>query len=73
MGMLTEFSLWPWMKGQKGIPVPSKHVIEETSGCSCLITADSDRSRAAITARRDRGWHFASGADATDHGDGGLK
>ena len=30
MGMLNEFSLWPWMMGRARIPVPDEDVIEET-------------------------------------------
>jgi TetR/AcrR family transcriptional regulator, regulator of autoinduction and epiphytic fitness len=30
MGMLNEFTLWPWMMGRTGLPVESKEIIEET-------------------------------------------
>ena len=30
MGMLNEFSLWPWMMGRKNISVSRKDVVEET-------------------------------------------
>jgi TetR/AcrR family transcriptional regulator of autoinduction and epiphytic fitness len=30
MGMLNEFSLWPWMMGRENIAVPTENVIEET-------------------------------------------
>src|SRR5271165_2936759 len=30
MGLLNEFSLWPWMMGRTGIPVPDQDVVEET-------------------------------------------
>jgi TetR/AcrR family transcriptional regulator of autoinduction and epiphytic fitness len=30
MGMLNEFTLWPWMMGRKTLAVPSKEVIDET-------------------------------------------
>ena len=30
MGMLNEFSLWPWMMGRGSIPVSRKNVVEET-------------------------------------------
>jgi len=30
MGMFNEFSLWPWMMGRDGIPVPGEDVVEET-------------------------------------------
>ena len=30
MGMLNEFSLWPWMMGRKSISVSRKDVVEET-------------------------------------------
>ncbi len=30
MGMLNEFSLWPWMMGRKNISVARKDVVEET-------------------------------------------
>src|ERR1700681_62230 len=30
MGLLNEFSLWPWITGRKTIPVPEKDVVEET-------------------------------------------
>jgi TetR/AcrR family transcriptional regulator, regulator of autoinduction and epiphytic fitness len=30
MGMLNELSLWPWMTGRDGIPIPANEVIEET-------------------------------------------
>ncbi len=30
MGMLNEFSLWPWMMGRGGIPVSGEDVVEET-------------------------------------------
>src|ERR1700730_15623253 len=29
MGLLNEFSLWPWMMGRAGVPVPDKDVVEE--------------------------------------------
>lgn len=29
MGMLNEFSLWPWMMGRESIPVPDKDIVEE--------------------------------------------
>ena len=30
MGALNEFSLWPWMMGREGLPVPAEEIIEET-------------------------------------------
>lgn len=30
MGMLNEFSLWPWMMGRDSLPVPTEDVLEET-------------------------------------------
>ena len=30
MGMLNEFSLWPWMMGREGVPVSGEDVVEET-------------------------------------------
>ena len=30
MGMLNEFSLWPWMMGRDGVPVSGEDVVEET-------------------------------------------
>lgn len=30
MGLLNEFSLWPWMMGRESVPVPDEDVIEET-------------------------------------------
>ena len=30
MGLLNEFSLWPWMTGRESIPVPEKDIVEET-------------------------------------------
>ena len=30
MGMLNEFSLWPWMMGREGLAVPAEEVVEET-------------------------------------------
>ena len=30
MGLLNEFSLWPWMMGRDNVPVPDEDVIEET-------------------------------------------
>ena len=30
MGMLNEFSLWPWMIGRESLAVPSEDVVEET-------------------------------------------
>jgi TetR/AcrR family transcriptional regulator of autoinduction and epiphytic fitness len=30
MGILNEFTLWPWMMGRKSLPIPAKVVIEET-------------------------------------------
>ena len=30
MGLLNEFSLWPWMMGRKSVAVPDKDVVEET-------------------------------------------
>jgi AcrR family transcriptional regulator len=32
MGLINEFSLWPWMMGREGIPVPDEEVIEEAVG-----------------------------------------
>ena len=29
MGIVNEFSLWPWMLGRKGVGVPDKEVVEE--------------------------------------------
>jgi TetR/AcrR family transcriptional regulator of autoinduction and epiphytic fitness len=29
MGLLNEFSLWPWMMGREGVPVPDNDVVEE--------------------------------------------
>ncbi len=30
MGMLNELSLWPWMMGRKGLPVPADDAVEQT-------------------------------------------
>lgn len=30
MGILNEFSLWPWMMGRESVPVPTDIVVEET-------------------------------------------
>ncbi len=30
MGMLNEFSLWPWMLGRERLPVPVEEVVDET-------------------------------------------
>ena len=30
MGMLNEFTLWPWMMGRKTLAVPADEVIDET-------------------------------------------
>jgi AcrR family transcriptional regulator len=30
MGLLNEFSLWPWMMGREPVPIPSEDIIEET-------------------------------------------
>jgi TetR/AcrR family transcriptional regulator of autoinduction and epiphytic fitness len=30
MGILNEFSLWPWMMGRKNVPVPVEELVEET-------------------------------------------
>lgn len=30
MGILNEFSLWPWMMGRDSVPVPADAVVEET-------------------------------------------
>jgi TetR/AcrR family transcriptional regulator of autoinduction and epiphytic fitness len=30
MGLLNEFSLWPWMMGHERVPVPDKDIVEET-------------------------------------------
>jgi TetR/AcrR family transcriptional regulator of autoinduction and epiphytic fitness len=30
MGLLNEFSLWPWMMGREIVPVPDEDVVEET-------------------------------------------
>ena len=30
MGLLNEFSLWPWMMGRESVPVPDEDVVEET-------------------------------------------
>jgi TetR/AcrR family transcriptional regulator of autoinduction and epiphytic fitness len=29
MGILNEFSLWPWMMGRGSVPIPAKDVVEE--------------------------------------------
>ena len=29
-GMLNELSLWPWMMGRQGLPVPAEDAVEET-------------------------------------------
>lgn len=30
MGILNEFSLWPWMMGRKAVPIPTDELIEDT-------------------------------------------
>src|SRR5271166_5943779 len=30
IGILNEFSLWPWMKGRERLAVPAEEVVEET-------------------------------------------
>jgi TetR/AcrR family transcriptional regulator of autoinduction and epiphytic fitness len=30
MGILNEFSLWPWMMGRESLSIPAKEVVEET-------------------------------------------
>src|SRR5271169_977194 len=30
MGILNEFSLWPWMIGRQSLPVPAAEIVEET-------------------------------------------
>jgi AcrR family transcriptional regulator len=30
MGLVNEFSLWPWMMGRDSVPVPDQDVVEET-------------------------------------------
>ena len=30
MGLLNEFSLWPWMMGRESVSVPDEGVVEET-------------------------------------------
>ena len=30
MGMLNEFSLWPWMMGRKSLAVQAEEIVEET-------------------------------------------
>ena len=30
MGLINEFSLWPWMMGQERVPVPDKDIVEES-------------------------------------------
>jgi TetR/AcrR family transcriptional regulator of autoinduction and epiphytic fitness len=32
MGLLNEFSLWPWMMGREAVLVPSKDIVDETVG-----------------------------------------
>jgi len=32
MGMLNEFSLWPWMMSRESVPVPAEELVEETVG-----------------------------------------
>jgi TetR/AcrR family transcriptional regulator, regulator of autoinduction and epiphytic fitness len=29
MGILNEFSLWPWMMGRRSVPIPAEDVVEE--------------------------------------------
>ena len=31
MGILNEFSLWPWMMGRESLSIPAKEVVEETT------------------------------------------
>ena len=30
MGILNEFSLWPWMTGRESLPIPADELVEET-------------------------------------------
>ena len=30
MGLLNEFSLWPWMTSRDRVPVPGQDIVEET-------------------------------------------
>ena len=30
MGILNEFSLWPWMMGRERLAVPAEEIVEET-------------------------------------------
>ena len=39
MGLLNEFSLWPWMMGRDSVLVPDEDVVEE----SVLMFLQSDR------------------------------
>jgi TetR/AcrR family transcriptional regulator of autoinduction and epiphytic fitness len=32
MGLLNEFSLWPWMMGRENVSIPAEDVVEETVG-----------------------------------------
>ena len=38
MGMLNEFSLWPWMMGRESSPSRPRTWSKRQSGCSCSIT-----------------------------------
>jgi len=48
MGMLNEFSLWPWMMDRQSIAVPAEVVVEETIGIF-LLRYRRPKSKGAVT------------------------
>jgi AcrR family transcriptional regulator len=54
MGILNEFSLWPWMMGRERLAVPPpKRSLKRQSGCSCGTIGVSNRARLNVTTQHD--------------------
>lgn len=53
MGVLNEFSLWPWMMGRESLPTPAEEVVEETIRMFLEhYRASPSKGDAALTAPR---------------------
>ena len=54
MGILNEFSLWPWMMGRERLAVPAEEIVEETVRMFLRkFTAVRDRTKRIMTMQRN--------------------
>ena len=53
MGILNEFSLWPWMMGRDRLAVPAERSSKRRSGCSFGTTGVGNRTGLNITTQHD--------------------